>query len=238
MTFGQPARPANMLEIVAINQGRRPYSWTAPACPLVEPADAARRIDAGLLALDVRDPSIFAEGHLPGSWSVQLASPQFEQRVGWVLPPEQRILLVVGAAGEERAALHKLAFVGLDQRVEGALEIGAWRRAERPEALLPQINARELQAALGKGEIDVLDVRDDSEWAGGHVPGATHLPLARLGQDPTGHTLDPERPLAVVCAGGWRSATACSLLAAQGFRRLSNVTGGTQGWRRAGLPVE
>jgi rhodanese-related sulfurtransferase len=50
--------------------------------------------------------------------------------------------------------------------------------------------------------------------------------------------LDPDLPLAVICAGGYRSSAACSLLARRGFRRLLNVVGGTTAWMQAGLPVE
>jgi rhodanese-related sulfurtransferase len=49
--------------------------------------------------------------------------------------------------------------------------------------------------------------------------------------------LDQESPLAVICAGGYRSSTACSLLEGRGFRRLFNVVGGTSAWAQAGHPM-
>jgi hydroxyacylglutathione hydrolase len=70
----------------------------------------------------------------------------------------------------------------------------------------------------------------------GHVPGAKHIPLDSLPQ----RTDEVERrgPLAVICASGYRSSIAASILMREGFTDVMNVTGGTSGWTRAGYPVE
>jgi hydroxyacylglutathione hydrolase len=80
-------------------------------------------------------------------------------------------------------------------------------------------------------------VRRAAEYDAGHVPGARLSTLAALPSDPL-EGLDPARPLAVICAGGYRSSAATSLLAARGFRKLFNVTGGTSAYVSAGFPVE
>ena len=67
------------------------------------------------------------------------------------------------------------------------------------------------------------------------MPGAQLMPLDRLPRETAG--LDPHRPLAVICAGGYRSSAACSLLEARGFDRLWNVVGGTAAWTQAGFDV-
>ena len=74
-------------------------------------------------------------------------------------------------------------------------------------------------------------------YAAGHVPRAVSAPLGPgLGEQVAG--LDPEGETAVICAGGYRSSAATSLLRPLGFRRLLNVTGGTAAWTGAGYPVE
>jgi rhodanese-related sulfurtransferase len=103
-------------------------------------------------------------------------------------------------------------------------------------ATLPQITVDELRARLDEGAaLAVLDVRRPGEHATGHVPGALLLPLDRLEREATG--LDPARPLAVICAGGYRSSLAGSVLEGRGFRKLFNVVGGTAAWIQGGHPV-
>jgi hydroxyacylglutathione hydrolase len=87
-----------------------------------------------------------------------------------------------------------------------------------------------------RSDLQILDVRRPAEYESGHVPGAASLPLNRL--DKEAGELDPRRPTAVVCASGYRSSAATSLLARRGFKQLFNVVGGTNGWVSAGYPVE
>jgi hydroxyacylglutathione hydrolase len=104
-------------------------------------------------------------------------------------------------------------------------------------AKVPQIAVDELHALLHEpGRLQVIDVRRPPEFAAGHVPGAVNRPLDRIDHDLSG--LDPARPTAVVCAGGYRSSAACSLLLRHGYADLRNVVGGTSAWVGAGLPVD
>jgi rhodanese-related sulfurtransferase len=81
-----------------------------------------------------------------------------------------------------------------------------------------------------------VDVRRPGEYAAGHVPGALSRPLDRLEREVG--TLDRARPTAVICAGGYRSSAATSLLRRGGFTDVSNVVGGTSAWIAAGYEVE
>lgn len=81
--------------------------------------------------------------------------------------------------------------------------------------------------------VPVLDVREDDEWAAGHIDGAVHIPLselpARIGDLPEGQTL-------VVCKGGGRSGQAVNYLAQQGYE-VVNLAGGMMAWAAAGRPM-
>ncbi|NAZ83229.1 rhodanese-like domain-containing protein [Kineococcus sp. R8] len=85
-----------------------------------------------------------------------------------------------------------------------------------------------------RADVTVVDVREDEEWAAGHISDARHIPLGqlrtRLGE------LAPERVLVTVCRSGKRSAKAHALLTAAG-RRVDDLDGGMQAWAAAGLPV-
>ncbi len=82
----------------------------------------------------------------------------------------------------------------------------------------------------------VVDVREPWEYRQGHVPGAILIPLGQLSSRV--NELDPERPVAVICASGNRSQSAAALLGQKGFKTIYNVSGGTGAWMYSGLELE
>jgi hydroxyacylglutathione hydrolase len=96
-------------------------------------------------------------------------------------------------------------------------------------APVPEVEQSELEAR--PPEAMLLDVREPQEFAGGHVPGARNLPQAdlatRLSEVPR------DRPVYVICQGGFRSLRAAQFLSQMGFTDVASVKGGTEGWRAA-----
>jgi hydroxyacylglutathione hydrolase len=190
------------------------------------------------LVLDVRAAAEFGAGHVPGALNVGLGG-QFATWAGSLIEPGQMIVVVAESDEKTDEAVTRLARVGLES-VEGFLRGGmeAWRTAGYETATVPQISVDDLRRRLDAGDaLQVLDVRRPAEYAGGHVPGARPASLAELRHNPL-DGLDAQRPLAVICAGGYRSSAATSLLAARGFRQLFNVAGGTSAYVSAGHAVE
>jgi rhodanese-related sulfurtransferase len=107
--------------------------------------------------------------------------------------------------------------------------MAAWQAAGLPVARLP------LAGLAGVQGRRVLDVRQDAEFAAGHIPGAAHVELGALTHQPGGL---PGGPLAVVCGHGERAMTAASLLQRQGRAEVSVVGGGTSAWAAAGRRLE
>jgi hydroxyacylglutathione hydrolase len=101
---------------------------------------------------------------------------------------------------------------------------------------VPDITPSEASAWLTQTHAMVVDVREPAEYAGGHVPGAVSIPQAELAMRLD--DLSRDRELLVVCEGGTRSARAARFLRQTGFARVTNLAGGTSGWRKAGLPTE
>jgi hydroxyacylglutathione hydrolase len=101
---------------------------------------------------------------------------------------------------------------------------------------VPDITAGDAPTWLQQTGAVVLDVREPSEYAAGHVPGAVSIPQAELALRLD--DLSRERDLLVVCEGGTRSVRAARFLKQTGFSRVTNLAGGTSGWRSAGLPTE
>ena len=133
----------------------------------------------------------------------------------------------------------RLARVGHDT-MRGYLRGGmdAWREAGFEVSTVQQVSVAELRRMLEEeADLQLLDVRRPAEFNAGHAPRAANTPLSP-GLREEAARLDAERPLAVICAGGYRSSAATSLLRPLGFRRLYNVEGGTGAWVAAGYPVE
>lgn len=240
MTADQPVRPANIANIVAINQGKRPLTMEPPRARALTPEAVATRQAQGHVVVDTRPSRQFGEGHVPGSLHVHLSSPEFEQRVGWVVPPDVPFILVLERDDEADKALKALAFVGLDRRAAGYLagSVDAWASAGHPIETLDQIEVDALHARLGADRaLRVLDVRERSEWRAGHIEGAAQLSYkhlsARLGE----LDITPATEVAIVCHSGARSSTAASILKRRGIPRVANVVGGMVAWSAAGLPT-
>lgn len=94
----------------------------------------------------------------------------------------------------------------------------------------------EAQAMVQQGAL-LLDVREVSEFAEGHAPNARLIPLGELGGRLAEIAAYKDKPVAVICRSGRRSAKAVKLLQDAGYTKVSNVSGGITAWQKAGLPV-
>ena len=97
----------------------------------------------------------------------------------------------------------------------------------------------EVKKRLDRGEsLTIIDVREESEWEQGHVPGAVHLSKGIIERDIERMFPDPDAELILYCGGGYRSALAADNLTRMGYRNAISMDGGMRGWREAGLDVE
>jgi rhodanese-related sulfurtransferase len=102
------------------------------------------------------------------------------------------------------------------------------------ETTIPELKKR-LDA---KEEFHLIDVREDHEWAAGHIPGAKHLSRGIIERDIEGQIPDREAEILLYCGGGYRSALVADNLQKMGYRNVVSVDGGWRGWVGAGFPVE
>ena len=116
--------------------------------------------------------------------------------------------------------------------------INAWIDAGQPLSTLTQISVWQLNDHIQAGlPMQVLDVRESSEWDEGHIDQAHHMSYKQVRQRIDELALQPDGPVSVLCARGMRSSTACSILLMNGYERVHNVTGGMSAWKAAMLPM-
>lgn len=240
MNEDQPVRPANIINIVGINQGKRPFTMGKPTTQPMNPQQFSAKMNQGILVVDTRDAATYGAGHVPGAYNIQLTSSEFEQRVGWVTPLDAPMLLILEDDKMIDHALHLLAFLGLDQRVKGYLAGGmkAWLNDGLPHTTIPQISVHELNKHLQNGiNMKVLDVRETSEWDDGHIQNAHYMNYKYIADRLGEITLAKNEHISVLCARGMRSSTATSILTMNGYEKIYNVTGGMTAWAAAGFPM-
>lgn len=97
----------------------------------------------------------------------------------------------------------------------------------------------DVQARRARGETFLLvDVREDGEWANGHLPGAVHIGKGVIERDIETKVPDTGTEIVLYCGGGFRSALAADNLQKMGYTNVISMDGGYRGWTEAGLPVE
>lgn len=84
----------------------------------------------------------------------------------------------------------------------------------------------------------LIDTREESEWARGHLPGAIFLGKGIIERDIEAKVPEKETTLVLYCGGGYRSALAGDNLRKMGYTNVISMDGGWRGWNEAGLPVE
>ena len=232
LTVDLPAQPPNVPYIKQLNREGPPVLGELAAHHL-SVAKVRARLKQKAVLVDTREPAAFGAGHARGALNIMLSSSQFATRLGFLVEPGAPLIFVARGNEECLRAFRAATRVGLDT-VEGYLTAADAKAL--PAASLPQVSVQRLSAALAKGSMHVLDVRERGEFSMGHVPGAQSIPLGQLPRRMD--ELPRGAPLAVICGGGERSSSAASLLARSGFEAVVNVSGGFDGWERAGLPIE
>jgi hydroxyacylglutathione hydrolase len=216
-------RPPTTERVVALNRG--PWvEWPGATREVQEAGDAT--------VLDVRPFSDYSAGHIPGAISVPVDGGSFGTKSGFVLMPDERIVLHVRTEAEALEAAHKLWAVGI-------FEIAGYLIAPEARTKLPTLDVDELRTLLESPGLQLVDVRETTERDSGYIPGSTNVPYRLLRKLGCG-ALDRSKPVVTVCESGPRAAIAASLLQRDGFDVSAVADGGiadfadTVAFRRCG----
>ena len=236
MTADLPEAPSYFPKDAEINRsGARGLSELQPPAALT-PQQVLELRDH--ILLDVRSAADFGAAHVPGSMNIGLGG-QFAMWAGSLIPLNSAIIIIADTGTQVDESVVRLARVGIEG-VKGYLEGGveSWRNAGFPLDSIEQVSVAQLKEQMANSDLQIIDVRRSGEYVGGHVPSALNAPLASLDKSIGPLPLKKDKLTAVICAGGYRSSAAASLLQKEGFSKLLNVSGGTGAWVKAGYPVE
>jgi hydroxyacylglutathione hydrolase len=226
VTEGQPAAPGYFVHDAILNRKDRDLlsEGELPEGLDLDAVLAAR--DRGALVIDTRDQSAFSGGHVAGSVNIALDG-RFAEYAGSVARPGDELVLV-SEPGTELEARTRLARIGFDT-VVGYLADPYGEMASNPGVVerSSRLTAEEFVARRSEvSGLTVIDVRNPGETEAGTLEGAITVPVARLRDEIHELSEHKESPVVAICAGGYRSSIAASLLRANGFSDVSDLLGG------------
>jgi hydroxyacylglutathione hydrolase len=230
-------QPPNFEAIVELNKGEL-LTHGVELLPLT-PRQVEQKRLGGALLVDVRTDLQFDDGHIAGAVAIPAVQAGFGTRLAWIADRDRDTVLV-GRDDEDARRAAKLALsVGI-RRLGGFLGGGMteWRREQRPVERVERLDLEALpERARSDRDLQILDVREQAERDAGYIPGSLFEPWHDIEALPDG--LDPQRPVAVVCASGQRAAVAASLLQRHGADTVLHVVnGGVPKWGRLGHPID
>lgn len=236
---GQPEPPMYFAEMKRTNRdGPRVLGGFRRPSRLPESRLEAA-VEEGVTVVDTRPAAAYAHQHVPGTLSVPLGK-SFTTWAGSVVPYGPPFFLIFGDADDAavEGAARDLAMIGLDAVAGyfGAEAVDEWIARHGRAGAIPDLDPEELEGRRLTGEVELIDVRNSSEYAAGHIPGSRNLPLGRLAE-----RLDEvprDRTVVVHCQSGARAGVAAGLLQAAGIRSVVHLAGDFAGWERAGRRVE
>lgn len=174
--------------------------------------------------LDTRAPQVFAKGFVPNSINIGIDG-SFASWVGTLVKDLKQEFLIIAEPGREEEVVTRLARVGFDHAL-GYLEGGfdAWKAAGKEVDTIESINVNQLADLMKEKEVNLLDVRRESEFKSEHVVGAKNVPLDYINANMS--EVNKDKTWYVNCRSGYRSMVFTSLLRARGFKNLIDVAGG------------
>lgn len=237
---GQPAFPRYFSRMRPTNQAGPALLGGRPPEPRPLGVDEVEtRIAGGALLVDLRSPSAHATLHIPGSMSIPSGS-SFGTWLGWVVDHDRPLVFVLERPEDWDDAIRQAMRIGHEGAIatlRGGFQ--SWVESGARVESGGRLSVDQLASRLDRGSTDaplVIDVRQLAEFEDGHVPGSIHLAAGSLPDRLD--ELPRDRPIAAICASGYRSSVAASLLQAAGFRDVSWVADGLPSWRKRGYPTE
>jgi hydroxyacylglutathione hydrolase len=230
---GLGSYPTYFTRLGEVNRLGPPPLPDSVALPGLDPVKVQAVMAAGGQVVDVRPVADFSTGHIPGSVSDRLR-PAFATWLGWLTDPDRPIVIVRNADqdGDEIVwQARKVGYENLAGELSGGL--AAWRASGLPVAATPLVLPSQAADRLdGSRALQLLDVRQSSEYAAGHLLDAAHLELGSLANSATSSRDAAVElaagPLLVMCGHGERAMTAASLIQATGRAEVFVLAGGPE----------
>lgn len=229
---GQPEPPKYFAMMKHLNKVDRPLLTEVPKHKKLTKEEFLAAYNEGMKIIDTRSNMEFAEGYVPNSLNI-VGGNAFSTWMGWFMNYDESFVLICEDNKIEDLT-RKLMRIGLDNIH------GYYSPADLEELGLELkkgdfIDLEAFKKELTKENVQILDVRNQSEVDGGLVEGATHVFVGHI--EDNLDKLDKNKPTVIYCQAGARSTIAYTILERNGFTQLKNYMGGMKEWKSQNLPL-
>jgi hydroxyacylglutathione hydrolase len=226
---GQPEPPKYFAMMKHLNKVDRRLLTAVPKHRKLTKEEFRDAYNKGIKVIDTRNKFDFAKEHLPGTINIQ-GNNSFATWCGWILNYEEQFILVADE-GQMDDLTRKLMRIGLDKilgYVDDVTSLGVQTQSSEI------IDSEEFKTYIGKDDVQIVDVRGESEYKAGHVKGADNVFVGTLENNL--EKIDKNKEVVIHCQSGDRSAIAQSLLDKNGIR-VKNYSAGMKEWNEKGNEV-
>lgn len=222
----QPEPPRYFAMMKKLNKVDRKLVTEVPKIKNLNKADFNKITTEGLKVIDTRPWQDYAAGFLKGTLSIT-NNNSFSSWMGWYLTYEENFVLIA-EDGQIDDLTRKLMRIGLDNLI-GYITPSQLAEFEKGKlSTFEPISKETVQAALEKGDRQIVDVRGAAEFKKGHIDGAENHFVGKL--DKNLDKISKDKPVIIHCQSGARAAIAYSVLTANGFDNIQNYSGGWADW--------
>ncbi|MBM3401605.1 MAG: MBL fold metallo-hydrolase [Bacteroidetes bacterium] len=228
----QPEPPKYFAMMKKLNKVDRPLLTEVPVLKKLAASELKDAMDKGMKVLDARDKVEFEAGFIPGSLNIQ-GNNSFATWAGWFLNYEEKFIILADESKLDDLT-RKLMRIGLDNIYGYIPSTTVWTEAggQLEKAIIISL---EEAKKLMQGDIQIVDLRGLTEFNSGHIGNADNVFVGTLPQNLD--KISKDKKVVIHCQGGDRAAIGYSILVKNGFKNISNFSGGINDWVNKGEPL-
>ena len=229
----QPEPPKYFVMMKKLNKVNRPLLTSVPSLKKLSNKEMLDAMSKGIKLIDTRLKTEFAKGYIPGSINIQ-GNNSFATWCGWFLNYDEQFILL---ADEKKLddLTRKLMRIGLDNIMGYVSSTDEFMKEGGKLETVPVINIDEFKAAMKEPNVQLVDLRNATEYRSGHIENAEHVFVGTLPKNLD--KISKDKKVVIFCQGGDRATIGYSLLASNGFKNILNYSASMNEWIAQGNPV-
>jgi hydroxyacylglutathione hydrolase len=229
----QPEPPKYFAKMKSLNKIERPLLTAVPKLKQLSAAELKEAIAKGIKVIDARTKTDFAAGFIPGSINIE-GNNSFATWAGWFLNYEEQFILLADESQLDDLT-RKLMRIGLDNIYGYIPSTNSWLESGGSLEKAKVITLAEFKPMLTDKDLEIIDVRNATEFNAGHIAGAKHVFVGTILDNLD--KISKDKKVVIHCQSGARAAIAYSLLAKKGYKNVLNYSGGMSEWINEGNSI-
>lgn len=229
----QPEPPKYFAKMKSLNKIHRPLLTSVPKLKQLSASELKDAATKGIKIIDARVKNEFAAGFIPGSINIE-GNNSFATWAGWFLNYEEQFILLAEESQLDDLT-RKLMRIGLDNIYGYVPSTQSWSETGGSLEKANVITLAEFKPMLADKDLQIIDVRNATEFNAGHIDGAKHVFVGTILNNLD--KISKDKKVVIHCQSGARAAIAYSLLAKSGYKNVLNYSGGMNEWINEGNPI-